>query len=1539
MNKVYKVIWSNARKCYVVVSEIAKNRGKNNTKSIVSRLAARVQAITLRNMVAEGQAFTVCGQPVARPYTAVRWIAPLVLAGVLLQPVSGFASTITDKIGNNLAGSGNVHNLYVQTMLDNNNIGLNRFSKYIISNGDIANMHFNKVNEAAYAKNLVNLVNSKIDIQGTVNAVRDGRIDGTLYFISPDGMVVGNTGVINAGRVGAFIPNTSYWDELWKENANIKNNFADFENYGKRDNKGKYKDTRLVFSEGSKIEIGGKINTRNGIVLGAREILVQEGAVLKRSASTADVNFNDLVNIKDAAGTETVNAGLTGDLNAAVDNSTGDIILRAESSHSFVNGIVQIETLESVLQTNVASNVKMSGSIVTDGPADISAESTTSFTNLAYGGGSLLSDIGANFLNDIGIPMTASWLDKTNTATITLTDKGSIQAGGNVNLQTDAALDLRLKAEVVNEKGNGTTTAIPVIAVGVIKLANQAVTDVQGGLRSNDNIRLAANADTTANLTANAVQNTKDNNPANSIYTGVAVLSGNGLAEVNVAEGTAVNAGGDFSASARGTNRTAVLATAKGKHETFTSTAVAVSDYDSAANVNLGRSVTANSVTGEAVNDVKSLAILADNSNGDGGETYVEFKVKDGESLAARIAGKLKDKLKVTGFQNGGVLLPAENFLNAAKDYVTAGAGVAIVDHSNTANLTVAPGVELKATGPADGGDVTLKSETVLSTLNQIVTGQSNQKASGNGGSKVTVAAGVLVSNIENTAATEVPGGTGSALTSENGNVTVTANTETNTDHIITTLHQSGEDIVVKDIEARFDAVINNLENVGRDASKLKNIKADFQRTWGQMQGIKDGHVTTSFYNALMHNSITNLVFSEWRDYYRINGSFKALVDSLLDYLSPAAYTSHYVRSYSINRNQGGDTNIDLAASVNVGSLAGKAVVSLGEGVAVNAGKNITVDAGSVSDLASITGTGGEFLSSSETNGNGVGASIAVQKFTSDAIVLAGKNVVLNAVNGTAATDGSNSNVPKSGTVSVGANSDAGQLALIFSAGKSASNDFSGSFNIQTGGSNSLVLVDDEAKITAANGVTVGSNNDYVMNNIVGGLAIGGSGSNVTVGAGLALNQLDVNSMAVLADNGTGASAAATDTDTEKFKNKSAEEQNKIKAENAVIAARKLAAERAKVKKMDRTFAETETDLTANLGSKTEGTAKGLVTGRNISVTAKNDGILNAIALEGANVSESHSVLDSINKVTRIASDAKEQSRATIKNVAGWPAARLTSLFTKSGREGFKTESSLSFANYNPVNANGQNANASFNAEAAASFAWNNLDTQTAAITDNMTLNLRKQNASEADGALVTDATDKLFTGAWAGSGSVMWFSGAAQGMQGLNSNAAKGALGTAVAVNKLDQKINSLIVDSDITQAGSVLNTAVKNGSEVAAGLGVAVVNQTGGAAAGGSAAFGLSLNMVENDIHAILIDSSATYVKDGVYTGGTSLENRAHDGDIQVAGGANLAWLSTGGSGIAAGITVAASDLENDIQSGIQGGRYAGLSNLSVKAGNALT
>ena len=59
MNKIYKVIWNEARKCYVVVAEIAKNRGKNNVRSIVERLAAKSAQAVLEMITATHNSVSV----------------------------------------------------------------------------------------------------------------------------------------------------------------------------------------------------------------------------------------------------------------------------------------------------------------------------------------------------------------------------------------------------------------------------------------------------------------------------------------------------------------------------------------------------------------------------------------------------------------------------------------------------------------------------------------------------------------------------------------------------------------------------------------------------------------------------------------------------------------------------------------------------------------------------------------------------------------------------------------------------------------------------------------------------------------------------------------------------------------------------------------------------------------------------------------------------------------------------------------------------------------------------------------------------------------------------------------------------------------------------------------------------------------------------------------------------------------------------------------------------------------------------------------
>ena len=45
MNKIYKVIWSKARQCYVVASELARRKGKSRSSSILRLLVAASVAL------------------------------------------------------------------------------------------------------------------------------------------------------------------------------------------------------------------------------------------------------------------------------------------------------------------------------------------------------------------------------------------------------------------------------------------------------------------------------------------------------------------------------------------------------------------------------------------------------------------------------------------------------------------------------------------------------------------------------------------------------------------------------------------------------------------------------------------------------------------------------------------------------------------------------------------------------------------------------------------------------------------------------------------------------------------------------------------------------------------------------------------------------------------------------------------------------------------------------------------------------------------------------------------------------------------------------------------------------------------------------------------------------------------------------------------------------------------------------------------------------------------------------------------------------
>lgn len=193
-------------------------------------------------------------------------------------------------------------------------------------------MYFGESKESNGAANLVNFVDSRIDINGTVNAIQNQKIGGNLFFFSSDGMAVGKTGVINAGALYVATPTKTKFDEYKQFVAQDK-----FDTIIK--DKGFAK---IPINASGTISVLGKVNAVNAVNLRAAKFGVGKnvsgetfdgvaaGATVTEpgaSIRTGVVDFKDIVNIGK------VNAGLTGKLTAKQDGS-GDIVLAASNNYN-----------------------------------------------------------------------------------------------------------------------------------------------------------------------------------------------------------------------------------------------------------------------------------------------------------------------------------------------------------------------------------------------------------------------------------------------------------------------------------------------------------------------------------------------------------------------------------------------------------------------------------------------------------------------------------------------------------------------------------------------------------------------------------------------------------------------------------------------------------------------------------------------------------------------------------------------------------------------------------------------------------------------------------------------------------------------------------------------------------------------------------------------------------------------------------------------------------------------------------------------------
>lgn len=283
-------------------------------------------------------------------------ISAVTAAGFIMQPIVGFAQSI-NKVNNNgsIEVNGNVTNIWADKVVSNS--AVNVFKDFQLDANNIANMYFNtKGASGADAANLVNFVNSRIDINGTVNAVQNSQIGGNLFFLSKEGMAVGKSGVINTGSLYVMTPTPDFMEAVQtvgtEAPAEDANKYLGYITNITDPTKANAWEIIPVNTSGT-ITVLGKVNATNEVQMRAAKIgvgknvddqVVDEVAsgdtVSAASITTGVTNFGDLVNIKGVDGAEDVKSGLTGEL-TATQTGSGDIVLSA-----YVDGATEKNNLE-----------------------------------------------------------------------------------------------------------------------------------------------------------------------------------------------------------------------------------------------------------------------------------------------------------------------------------------------------------------------------------------------------------------------------------------------------------------------------------------------------------------------------------------------------------------------------------------------------------------------------------------------------------------------------------------------------------------------------------------------------------------------------------------------------------------------------------------------------------------------------------------------------------------------------------------------------------------------------------------------------------------------------------------------------------------------------------------------------------------------------------------------------------------------------------------------------------------------------------------
>ena len=1495
---------------------------------------------------------------------AKKVLATITAFSFIGNPFVAMASTITrvDAPNDNLM-NGNVGNIYAEKIV-NNNTAVNRFDQFKIDAGDIANMYF-RTQDSAWAGNLVNFVNNRIDVAGTVNAIKENKIGGNLFFLSPNGMVVGKSGVINAGSLFAMAPKhgvdpESTLDEYDYTYEGLRGAFASGTATDETLNRMMKLDIPLNSS--GTISVLGTINAVGDVKLAAANVAVGKnvsgenladgtkqgesvtGAAI-RTGSANSFNFSDLVNIKNSNGTIKTNAGL-GDNLTAIETGNGDIVLFAKAEDKNINyrdfNDLGKEILDLTVDLDTPKTIEASvenyGTIEAKGDAVLKAEATNGNKDWAE---ETLKD---NTPNGVAIPdyvpVPAANADNYVQVIAKVDVQGDITAGGDIALSADADNTyVDDGSSLTDNVGKVLGTAITPMAANVMILDNQAKVTVgkDADITADGTIDVHANAvlDGTAGAAANgrklikavsdaipsaAVGYAHAENSATVQIDGNLTANGTNVSDEN--NGNAVKGAVNVSAYAEeNLNNTATMnlkSGALGAGSSVLAASVAVSDSQNNADVTINGTVAADEGDAVIKADTKNSLVTSATTNAPdnaSGATAVNVITHSGHANIG-INGEITAQ---------DVTIDATNYTD--ENTITAdnslGMGKLMAEAMNAANV---------------GGITNALKDNPL--VQKIIKNDGTSTAEQPGllkelSEKMAVGAAVVVADETNEA--NVTFGNTAQISATGGDIRMDADVTIYDSH----LYASGTaNSYKKDNNGNTDTVTvgtgvvyagmnNNAAVVFKDGTAGEGNHASV--TAAHDVAITSG--TTMEYHRPerikreIDRSIENLEYAlatietlpddEKEKYTEFISSLGTLKEKLENYAK--TYSDEFVNA------------VDKPDAITAEGTASQIFDAASGAVGIyNDVMNLQQTFNDMSDVTSpftavVSNALGVVTNSiafvDPNNYANVAASASAKGGT--------ESTKLSVSGAVTVTDFSNTSSVKVGTFTT--------IQAGNTLGLTSDNTVE---DVNITGKTKFWKNDADAKGGAGVGASVNYQNFDTDSNVIvqkgAGLTAGdisiGSDSNIShVGVMLGAGKSDgsvVNGMVTITDSDSY-NNVIVDTDAVLKAIKAANTtghidiwaNNNTNVNNAILS---ISASGANVGAgIGVAFNNIDVQNTAQIAdidsTDSEEDVKGNISASALSVNAETTGLINAISVAGGMTSSGESedgeegFFNKIQAPVKKVEETQTQALDGISNISNKLQDVLRTMNLNSSSGSISSGSATS---------DGGAGVPGFSLAGAGSVSLNLVGDTTKAVIDGAAIDLTD------DGKLQVGASDSAFTGAWSGAAGLSFRKGNSE--SGGNTSV---AVSGAVGVNNIDNEITALVKNSKITGAKDIDVAAVSGGTTVAAGLGATLTkDSTGGKNYSGGAS--VSVNLIDKDVHANMDGVDLTGVietENDTQKKVTNIDVAAYESDVQVTGGVRADIATGGGSLVGGSVTVA--DINNDINAGISGGTYTDVNNVNVK------